>query len=147
MGPVRRVPNADGVPLLSTDRNLVIAYAAFAEFREKIADPAYAGWFLPFSPQNNESITPRCSFNTRTNRSVCSDLFHTTQPWDGVGMVRNGEMDCGEIPCGAYVFDHRNASLRRWLVDEFLMDSRRGMGNRSAMDGCMFDDAWMAAGP
>jgi len=37
------------------------------------------------------------------------------------------------------VFDHRNQSLRDWIVDEYMM-GQLGMGNRSAVDGFMLDD-------
>eukprot|EP00656_Telonema_subtile_P006640 TRINITY_DN13077_c0_g1_i2.p1 TRINITY_DN13077_c0_g1~~TRINITY_DN13077_c0_g1_i2.p1 ORF type:complete len:153 (+),score=34.43 TRINITY_DN13077_c0_g1_i2:148-606(+) len=53
-------------------RNLVIAYAEFNQVREKLEDPQYSGWFLPFGAGNNESITPRCDTSGH-----CSALFHT----------------------------------------------------------------------
>ena len=28
--------------------------------------------------------------------------------------------DCGSLPCGEYLWDHRNASLREWLVEVFV---------------------------
>lgn len=28
----------------------------------------------------------------------------------------NAECDCGKLPCGEYIFDHRNASLSEWYV-------------------------------
>ena len=37
--------------------------------------------------------------------------------------------DCNGVPCGEYLYDHRNASLRAWLVDEHVMGTARGMGN------------------
>ena len=33
-------------------RNLAQAYANFAQFREKIEDPRYSGWWLPFGPDS-----------------------------------------------------------------------------------------------
>ena len=42
--------------------------------------------------------------------------------------------DCGDvIPCGDYVFDHRNASLREWIVKEHMLGSM-GLGH-PAVDG------------
>ena len=28
---------------------------------------------------------------------------------------RSAPCDCGAVPCGTYLWDHRNASLRAWL--------------------------------
>ena len=119
-------------------RNLVQAYAEFVQVREKLEDPAYAGWFMKFGPNNNETSTPRCSENSR-NETHCSDLFH----WKG---QRPGG-DCGDIiPCGWYVFDHRNESLRSWIVEEFILGDKLGLGNES-VDGFLFDDWWTLDGP
>ena len=53
-------------------------------------------------------------------------------------LCADGICDCGPgLPCGEYLWDHRNQSLRQWLVDELknprdrvifiiLMDSMRG---------------------
>ena len=110
-------------------RNLVQPYANFVQLREKIADPNYAGWFLPFDPAtNNESLTPRCEFNPRLGRELCSDLFHTRLAW-----TENGH-DCGDVvPCGDYVFDHRNASLREWIVKEWIMGPLGAPGKASVV--------------
>ena len=104
-------------------RNLAQAYSSFVQLREKIEDPAFAGWWIRFAPDANESLTPRCEHNPRLNRSLCSDLFHTRLAWTEHGH------DCGDvIPCGDYVFDHRNASLRKWLVEEHMLGPM-GMGH------------------
>eukprot|EP00935_MAST-01C_sp_MAST-1C-sp1_P002224 g2224.t1 len=122
-------------------RNLVQPYANFRQFREKLEDPAYAGWFVPFGPNNSEKLTPRCELNPRLNKTLCSDLFHTRLAWTEDGH------DCGDvIPCGDYVFDHRNQSLREWIVKELMMGPM-GMGNRSAVDGFLIDDWWTLEGP
>eukprot|EP00755_Sulcionema_specki_P024789 Sspe_Gene.1601::Locus_531_Transcript_1_1_Confidence_1.000_Length_1868::g.1601::m.1601 len=119
-------------------RNLVQAYAEFSQVREKLEDPQYAGWFLKFGPHNDNTTTPKCSKNSR-GVTLCSELFH----WKG--QRPNG--DCGDIiPCGWYVFDHRNSSLRTWLIDEFLLGKRFGLGNES-VSGFYFDDWWTLDGP
>jgi len=103
---------------------------------EKLEDPAYAGFFLSFRPENGTKTTsPRCD---AANRSKCSKLYHSqtlapkakgkVQGWDTCknfstcdGFCRSGQCDCGSIPCGSYVFDHRNGTmLRNWLVDEYV---------------------------
>lgn len=139
-------------------RNLVQPYANFVQLREKIEDPQYSGWFMHFdNATNDEKLTPRCEENPRLNKTLCTDLFHTRLAW-----TENGH-DCGDIiPCGDYVFvrpiitisvrslrrltvsrhvqDHRNQSLRKWIVSEYMMGKRLGMGNRSAVDGFLLDD-------
>jgi len=120
-------------------RNLAQAYAEFTQIREKLEDRRYSGWFLPFGVHNDESVTPRCTVNPRTRKKLCSDLFH----WAG---QRPGG-DCGDkIPCGWYQWDHRNQSLRTWIVQEFMMGSKLGMGNAS-VDGYLIDDWWSPGGP
>lgn len=120
-------------------RNLVQAYSNFVELRAMLEDPQYAGWFVKFSPHNNETLTPRCAFNPRLGRKLCSDLFHTSLAWTSDGH------DCGDvIPCGDYVFDHRNASLRAWLIGTHMLGPM-GMGH-AAVDGFLIDDWWTAQG-
>ena len=63
----------------------------------------------------------------------------------GLNTCLGGVCDCGEgLPCGEYLWDHRNASLRSWLVDEFVLGAESGLGN-PAIDGFYFDDSWHAA--
>ena len=45
------------------------------------------------------------------------------------------------MPCGEYLWDHRNQSLRTWLVNEFILGNETGLGN-AAVDGFFFDDGW-----
>jgi hypothetical protein len=40
--------------------------------------------------------------------------------------------------------DHRNASLRDWLINDFTLGNVSGLGN-PAIDGFYFDDSWSAA--
>lgn len=111
-------------------RNLAQAYANFAQFREKLEDPLYSDWWLKFGP---ESTMPRCELNPRLNRTLCSDLFHAKSGW-----TENGH-DCGDvIPCGDYVFNHRNQSLRKWLVEEHMLGAM-GMAH-PGVDGYLIDD-------
>ena len=117
------------LPLPLTQR-LYLRSSNFGQFREKIEDPAYAGWWLPFGPDNT---LPKCEFNARLNKSLCSDFFHARSGW-----TENGH-DCGDvIPCGDYVFNHRNQSLRKWLVEEHML-GKMGMGH-PAVDGYLIDD-------
>jgi hypothetical protein len=111
-------------------RNLVQAYSNFKQLREKLEDPQYSGWWMKFdNATNDEKLTPRCAHNSRLNRTLCSDLFHSPLRW-----TTDGD-DCGDIiPCGDYVFDHRNASLREWIVQEHMLGEEWGLGH-PAVDG------------
>jgi hypothetical protein len=49
--------------------------------------------------------------------------------------------DCGNgVECGEYVFDHRNASLRSFLLGEYFFGAN-GAAN-AAVDGFYVDDGW-----
>ena len=49
--------------------------------------------------------------------------------------------------CGEYLWDHRNQSLRAWLLDVFILGKGSALGN-PAIDGFYFDDSWRSrAGP
>ena len=60
-------------------RNIVIAYPWFKSVREKLIDPAYKGWFIPFSsvpPLPNASYyMPKCDKNF--DPPLCSDHYHS----------------------------------------------------------------------
>ena len=59
-------------------------------------DPNYSGWWLKFAKEGvDEKLTPRCQYNSRLNRSLCTDLFHSPLRW-----TTDGD-DCGDVlPCG-----------------------------------------------
>jgi hypothetical protein len=85
-------------------RNLVKALPWFSSVREKIMDPAYAGWFLRFSGAGGYHV-PTCDNNYSPPR--CSDFYHdedqTPQHPKGDGSCVEA-CDCGEgVPCGEYL--------------------------------------------
>jgi hypothetical protein len=52
-----------------------------------------------------------------------------------------GTCDCGFVPCGEYLFDHRNGSmLREWLLRE-VIGGPNGVDN-PAIGGLFIDDFW-----
>ena len=55
-------------------RNLVKALPWFSTVREKILDPAYAGWFTRFSGKDDYHV-PECAAE---NKSKCSMFYHGT---------------------------------------------------------------------
>eukprot|EP00937_MAST-01D_sp_MAST-1D-sp2_P007094 g7094.t1 len=127
-------------------RNLVKALPWFSSVREKMLDPLYAGWFLSFSDavrtNHSASHVPVCT------GAKCSLLYHdqfqTPSTAGEPGTCLGGECDCGAgLPCGEYLWDHRNASLRKWLVDEFVLGAA-ALGSPD-IDGFYFDDSWHTA--
>jgi hypothetical protein len=108
-------------------RNLVQAYSWFGgSVLDKLQDPQYSGFFLPFRPDDGTNTSsPRCD---AANSSLCSHLYHsqTLAPkskgavtgWSACnnfstcdGFCRSGQCDCGTVPCGSYVFDHRSVKM------------------------------------
>ena len=134
-------------------RNLVKALPWFTSVREKLVDPEYAGWFLQFKDGANgkDYFSPAC-----TRGQGCSKFYHDQlqTPWDkGSGLkpqrwaaTCNKTCDCGTqqdgslLPCGEYLFDHRNSSLGDWFVSKYLLGPL-GMGSDS-VDGYFLDDVW-----
>ena len=137
-------------------RNIVKALPWFEEVREKLEDPNYWGWFVRWRDDlvndtttaggvlyHDHEQTPGWLDNGGKNGNggpdgVCHN--HTAAPW-GAGC------DCGVgVPCGEYVFDHRNASLAQWLRGEYMAGARFGLGNE-LVDGYFLDDDWSVNGP
>lgn len=85
-------------------RNLVKALSWYEDVAEKLADPQFAGFFLPFAPQpsvNGTFFSPPCTLGT------CSKLYHAQSQTPEHGTGRSeclDACDCGGIPCGEYVF-------------------------------------------
>ena len=123
-------------------RNLVKALAWYEDVSSKLNDPAYQGWFLRFDPQKRNLSSPPCT------EGVCSSAYHSQDqtPQHLTGRKEcHTKCDCGpNVPCGEYLWDHRNASLRKWLVQEHVMGAH-GMGNEN-VSGFYFDDWWAESG-
>mmetsp|Transcript_3192 Transcript_3192/g.6230 ORF Transcript_3192/g.6230 Transcript_3192/m.6230 type:complete len:443 (-) Transcript_3192:114-1442(-) len=123
-------------------RNLVKALPWFSDVRTKINDPAYSGWFLRFKDGINGTYRqPPCTGKR------CSEFYH--DQWQtpqhphetqADGGNCTDECDCGGVPCGEYLFDHRNDSLRAYLVEQHIMGPD-GIGN-PLIDGVNLDDRW-----
>jgi len=123
-------------------RNLVKALPWFEEVREKILDSNYAGWFLKFKPQGPYHVS-NCT--TEANITKCSQFYHDKEQTPG-HPHGDGDCidvcDCGEgLPCGEYLFDHRNASLQDFLINTFILGPRYGMGTK-VINGFFLDDGW-----
>ena len=55
-----------------------------------------------------------------------------------------GPCDCGAVPCGEYLFDHTNATLGDWIVNEIMGPTAMGNANIS---GFYLDDEVRARAP
>ena len=93
---------------------------------EKINDPAYAGWFLKSkvggSFPNGSYHVPQCDDSWSPPR--CSTLYHDLDQTPGFPHGDGscpGPCDCGGVPCGEYLWDTRNATLRDWIINSFLL--------------------------
>ena len=116
----------------------------YTSVREKISDPAYSGFFLRFGPPTvgNGWHVPECDKNY--DPPLCTSLYHDQDQTpnhpkgDGDCVL---PCDCGGVPCGEYLFDHRNGSmLRDFLVNEFILGAN-GLGNAN-VSGLYLDDGW-----
>ena len=129
-------------------RNIVAAQPWFPSVAEKLRDPRFSGWFLPFRSGGAATVAPRCDAPDRPQRRLCSDLFHGTQQvprWPPADSANDGNCsapgcDCGGVPCGRYLWDHRNASMRRWLIEEHILGPT-GVGNAN-ISAIYLDDNW-----
>ena len=125
-------------------RNFVKALPWYTSVREKITDPAYSGWFLKFKdyhgPENKTSYSvPPCTGDK------CSGFYHdqdqTPEHPHGDGSCVD-DCDCGEgLPCGEYLWDHRNDTLIDFLINEFVLGPT-GLGH-PGISGFYFDDGWV----
>ena len=112
-------------------RNLVKALPWFTTVRTKLVDPAYSGFFLRFKPggafPNGSYHVPAC--DTTYDPPLCSVFYHDQEQSPAVPSPDDpnpdgacvGHCDCGGVPCGEYLFDHRNGTmLRSWLLEEVI---------------------------
>ena len=121
------VRKASNTTRIGVYRNSIKALNWFTEVREKLDDPAFAGWFIKFKdyqgPASNHSYAPAvpaCTFEK------CSGFYHDQEqspahPHGDGSCIE--ECDCGKNPCGEYIFDHRNASFADWFVNEYIVSN------------------------
>ena len=126
-------------------RNLAKALPWFSDVREKLLDPLYnESWFLPFKPNISYHVSSCTNFsNNSYSDKKCSTLYH--DQWHRTPEYPSqciNECDCGtNLPCGEYLWDHRNISLQQWLTNIFIMSNTTGLGNPN-IDGFYIDDHW-----
>lgn len=89
---------------------------------------------MPFK-QNGPYHVPQCTGN------LCSDLYHDQDQTPHHPGECIDACDCGNgLPCGEYLWDHRNDSLRDFLINEFILGPN-GLGNAN-VSGFYLDDGW-----
>eukprot|EP00730_Choanoeca_flexa_P015068 TRINITY_DN6822_c0_g1_i1.p1 TRINITY_DN6822_c0_g1~~TRINITY_DN6822_c0_g1_i1.p1 ORF type:complete len:447 (+),score=75.41 TRINITY_DN6822_c0_g1_i1:2-1342(+) len=128
-------------------RNLVKALPWFKTVRDKLNDPNYSGWFLRFDTSKSRSSyhVPACA---PENSSKCSMFYHDQEQTPEVPTSSQPHpdgtcvdyCDCGDAPCGEYLFDHRNSSLQSFIINEVILGPT-GLGH-PAIDGYFIDDYW-----
>lgn len=108
----------------------------------------YSGWFLHFRPGGAVGLPNGSYYSSPCTATKCSSLFHSQDqtPSHTIGRKEcvTAECDCGAVPCGEYLWDHRNASLRQWLIHTHVLGPD-GLGNPN-VSGFYFDDAWRQLG-
>jgi hypothetical protein len=134
-------------------RNGIKALPWYTLVRDKVTDPDYGPWFLPFSDAviANHSLAhvPVCDTNYQPPR--CSRLYHdqTQTPGypTGDGVCAAPGCDVGSVPVGEYLFDFRAANVSihgqtmlDWYIEDYLFGPT-GAGNPH-VSGFYFDDDW-----
>ena len=132
-----------------THRNLAKALPWFSDVREKLLDPAYnQWWFLKFDPSKKPYHVPECTNYTNSSGTDtrCSEFYHDQDQTPHHPQQCQEECDCGDgLPCGEYVWNHRNESLQKWLTEVHIMgsnDSNSTGLNNPNIDGFYIDDGW-----
>ena len=87
-------------------RNLVKALSWYKDVGEKLSDPAYSGWFLHFHPGGAVDLGHNKWHSNPCTDGLCSSLYHSQDQTPRVSECA-GECDCGGVPCGEYIWDHR----------------------------------------
>jgi len=134
-------------------RNSIKALPWYTSVREKLTDPAYAKWFLNFSPTGTPHV-PKCDDNYKP--PLCSNYYHdqsqTPEYPKGDGDCTAPACDVGSIPVGEYIWDPRawNVSVKgqtlgQWFIEDYLFDATGG--DNPKVSGFFFDDHWAATGP
>ena len=139
-------------------RDPVLAMPWFTTVRKIMDDEDYRPWFLKFKngtdgrgPLAHDGDGtyhhPVCDHNYDPPK--CSDLFHSQTQTPGYPKG-DGDCeeacDCGRVPCGMYLFDHRSKAVVNgqsfvdWLVHNLTV-SPTGLLH-PAIDGFFMDDTW-----
>ena len=140
---------------LGVYRQSIKALPWLSVVREKLEDPAYSSWFIKFGDYKagtNHSSGDPDTYNTNPcDATKCSGLYHeqTQVPeWTGdrkhvVDGNCQEECDCGKLPCGNYIFDHRNDSFSEWFLSDggpIISEHTILLHNSTGIVGLYLDD-------
>lgn len=127
-------------------RHTVYAYPWYTSVRTKLEDPAYAGWFMKFKP-DGPWYSNKCDPNY--NPPKCTELYHSQEQSPGYphgdGDCAAPACDCGEVPCGFYIFNHstievvHGQTFREWFISDYIFDA---LGDSPLVSGFFWDDVW-----
>ena len=130
----------------------------YTSVREKLVDPAYAAWFVPFNCSAADPLAgchvPVC--DTNYDPPLCSALYHDQSQSPGFpsgdGNCASPACDVGAIPSGEYLFNPNSANvsvngqtLVAWFVEDYLFG--KNGASSEIVSGFFFDDEWDADGP
>lgn len=148
-------------------RNKIKALNWYSSVREKLDDPAFAGWFVKFKnyhggSSNNSYAVPTCDwFGSPGMPPKCSGFYHDqvqsptrigagpaySRPANDGSNVCQAQCDCGPInPCGEYTFDHRNTSFSEWYVNEYMISNQTLLHKPQAINLGWMDDGMQIGG-
>ena len=135
-----------GAGRIFTYFNLVKALPWFAVVREKLVDPAYSGFFLRFDPSVVPHV-PACDPVT----GDCTPFYHDQLQTPQVPSPANpnpdgacaGYCDVGAgVPAGEFLWDHRNTTVRDFLVEVITGPAFLGADGGNLVSGLFIDDFW-----
>jgi hypothetical protein len=142
---VERIQRARPGTITMVYRNTVKALSWFRSVREKLVDPAYAGFFLSYATSATNPSSPAC--DTAYSPPLCSRLYHDQMQTpqykvhdDGQNGTCFAPCDCGGVPVGEYLFDLRNNSAREFLLEHVLSSTALG---HPSVTGLYLDDYWV----
>ena len=108
-------------------RNTIYGYPWYTGVRLALEDPEYTPFFLKFKP-TGPWTSPKCDTNNTPTR--CSDLYHsqlqTPNYPHGAGDCSAPGCDCGNVPCGFYVYNHSTTAIvkgqtfQQWFIAQTL---------------------------
>lgn len=164
-----RDPGIEGEqPRVWLYRNKIKALNWIGQVREKLDDPAYADWFVPFNSSyhgrasNNSFHVPACDWygDAKSGPPKCSKFYHDqgqspTKMGAGPAYCKPArdhdnvcieQCDCGANPCGEYTFNHRNASFAEWWINEYMISESTLLHKPHAINIGFLDDGMTVRG-
>ena len=128
----------------------VYAYPWYTSVRTILDDPEYSDWFVKFK-KDGPWHSPKC--DSYGSPPKCSDNYHMQEQTPGYphgdGDCAAPGCDCGNAPCGFYLWNHssttvvKNQTFRDWFINDYILNE---VGMSPLVSGFFWDDFWPAAG-